>query len=152
MTTGAICAPTRSAWAVMYELVIFDCHGVLVDSEVISNEVLARMLTREGLPTTLREARRDYQGLLLTDVRPRPKRSSAARCRPIGSPRMSASAHLDHRLRRCLRKHNPCIILQPSLLRTHRNQVSSAGPHIFAQPERCSNWGQTRFVDMFLKG
>lgn len=53
----------------MCELVIFDCDGVLVDSEVISNDVLARMLTREGLPTTLREARRDYQGLLLTDIR-----------------------------------------------------------------------------------
>ena len=52
----------------MYELVIFDCDGVLVDSEVVSNEVLARMLTREGLPTTLTEARRDYQGLLLTDI------------------------------------------------------------------------------------
>ena len=55
----------------MYELVIFDCDGVLVDSEAISNEVLARMLTREGLPTTLREARRDYQGLLLTAIRDR---------------------------------------------------------------------------------
>jgi hypothetical protein len=53
----------------MYELVIFDCDGVLVDSEAISNNVLARMLTREGLPTTLREARRDYQGLLLADIR-----------------------------------------------------------------------------------
>jgi HAD superfamily hydrolase (TIGR01509 family) len=50
------------------ELVIFDCDGVLVDSEIISNEVLARALTREGLPTMLIEARRDYQGLLLTDV------------------------------------------------------------------------------------
>jgi HAD superfamily hydrolase (TIGR01509 family) len=55
----------------MYELVIFDCDGVLVDSEAISNDVLARMLTREGLPTTLREARRDYQGLLLADIRSR---------------------------------------------------------------------------------
>jgi HAD superfamily hydrolase (TIGR01509 family) len=55
----------------MHELAIFDCDGVLVDSEVISNEVLARMLTREGLPTTLREARRAYQGLLLADIRSR---------------------------------------------------------------------------------
>lgn len=55
----------------MHELVIFDCDGVLVDSEVISNEVLARMLTRDGSPTTLSEARRDYQGLLLTDIRSR---------------------------------------------------------------------------------
>jgi HAD superfamily hydrolase (TIGR01509 family) len=55
----------------MPELVIFDCDGVLVDSEVISNEVLARMLTHEGLRTTLHEARRDYQGLLLADIRDR---------------------------------------------------------------------------------
>jgi HAD superfamily hydrolase (TIGR01509 family) len=50
------------------ELVIFDCDGVLVDSEVISNDVLARSLTAQGLPTTLAAARRDYQGLLLTEV------------------------------------------------------------------------------------
>lgn len=50
------------------ELVIFDCDGVLVDSEVISNSVLARALTAEGLPTTLAQARRQYQGLLLSEV------------------------------------------------------------------------------------
>jgi HAD superfamily hydrolase (TIGR01509 family) len=50
------------------QLVIFDCDGVLVDSEVISNVVLARVLTAEGLPTTLAEARRAYQGMLLADV------------------------------------------------------------------------------------
>jgi HAD superfamily hydrolase (TIGR01509 family) len=50
------------------QLVIFDCDGVLVDSEVISNGVLALLLTAEGLPTTLAEARRDYQGLLLGEV------------------------------------------------------------------------------------
>jgi HAD superfamily hydrolase (TIGR01509 family) len=50
------------------QLVIFDCDGVLVDSEVISNEVLARALSTQGLPTTLAEARRDYQGLLLSEV------------------------------------------------------------------------------------
>src|SRR5271154_684017 len=52
----------------MHDLVIFDCDGVLVDSESISNGVLARLLTAEGLPTTLAEARRDYQGLLLSEV------------------------------------------------------------------------------------
>ncbi len=50
------------------KLVMFDCDGVLVDSERISNGVLARLLTAEGLPTTLVEARRDYQGLLLGEV------------------------------------------------------------------------------------
>jgi HAD superfamily hydrolase (TIGR01509 family) len=50
------------------ELVIFDCDGVLVDSESISNRVLAEMLTVEGLPTTLVQSRRDYQGLLLGEI------------------------------------------------------------------------------------
>jgi beta-phosphoglucomutase-like phosphatase (HAD superfamily) len=49
-------------------LVIFDSDGVLVDSEVISNGVLARLLTEAGLPRTLAETRRDYQGLLLDEI------------------------------------------------------------------------------------
>lgn len=50
------------------QLVIFDCDGVLVDSEVISNGVLARLLSAEGLPTTLAQARATYQGLLLEEM------------------------------------------------------------------------------------
>jgi HAD superfamily hydrolase (TIGR01509 family) len=50
------------------QLVIFDSDGVLVDSEVISNRVLARLLTSSGLPMTLAETRRDYQGLLLDEI------------------------------------------------------------------------------------
>jgi beta-phosphoglucomutase-like phosphatase (HAD superfamily) len=50
------------------QLVIFDADGVLVDSEVISNRVLARLLTGSGLPRTLAETRRDYQGLLLDEI------------------------------------------------------------------------------------
>jgi HAD superfamily hydrolase (TIGR01509 family) len=50
------------------QLVIFDADGVLVDSEVISNRVLARLLTSSGLPMTLAETRRDYQGLLLDEI------------------------------------------------------------------------------------
>ncbi len=49
-------------------MVIFDCDGVLVDSERISNDVLARMLREQGLPMTLEQARRDYQGLLLGEI------------------------------------------------------------------------------------
>jgi HAD superfamily hydrolase (TIGR01509 family) len=49
-------------------LVIFDCDGVLVDSEPISCGVLAAALTRAGLATTLADARRDYQGLMLDQV------------------------------------------------------------------------------------
>lgn len=53
---------------------IFDCDGVLVDSEVISNEVLARLLTAAGLPTSTEESLRDYQGLMLDDVTERAER------------------------------------------------------------------------------
>jgi HAD superfamily hydrolase (TIGR01509 family) len=50
------------------ELVIFDCDGVLVDSERISSTVLAQSLSEHGLATTPAEARRDYEGLLLRDI------------------------------------------------------------------------------------
>lgn len=49
-------------------LVIFDCDGVLVDSERISNRVLAEMLTAEGLEMTMEESRARYQGRLLGEI------------------------------------------------------------------------------------
>jgi HAD superfamily hydrolase (TIGR01509 family) len=52
-------------------LVIFDCDGVLVESEPISNAVLAASLTTAGLPTSADEAVREYKGMLLSDVRAR---------------------------------------------------------------------------------
>ncbi len=57
------------------QLVIFDCDGVLVDSEVISNRVLARLLTDVGLPRTLAQTRREYQGLLLDEITTRTERA-----------------------------------------------------------------------------
>jgi HAD superfamily hydrolase (TIGR01509 family) len=53
---------------VSISLVIFDCDGVLVDSEPISNRVLADMLAEQGLPMSLAEARGHFQGLLLSQV------------------------------------------------------------------------------------
>ncbi|GAA4906599.1 HAD family hydrolase [Streptomyces coeruleoprunus] len=45
-----------------YELVIFDNDGVLVDSEPISNTVLAGYLTELGHPTSYEDSLRDYMG------------------------------------------------------------------------------------------
>src|SRR5919107_4307717 len=45
-----------------YELVIFDCDGVLVDSEPLANRVLAERLTAIGLPTTFEQSVRDFMG------------------------------------------------------------------------------------------
>jgi HAD superfamily hydrolase (TIGR01509 family) len=52
----------------LYELVIFDSDGVLVDSEGISNRVLAATLTARGLPTSAEQALLDYKGRILADV------------------------------------------------------------------------------------
>jgi HAD superfamily hydrolase (TIGR01509 family) len=49
-------------------LVIFDCDGVLVDSERISCRVLAQALTAVGLDTTPEDARREYLGPRLAEV------------------------------------------------------------------------------------
>ena len=39
-----------------YALVIFDCDGVLVDSELIANKILANALTKEGYHCTFQES------------------------------------------------------------------------------------------------
>ncbi|MEV7204125.1 MULTISPECIES: HAD family phosphatase [unclassified Streptomyces] len=45
-----------------YDLVIFDNDGVLVDSEPISNRLLAGYLTELGHPTSYEDSLRDYMG------------------------------------------------------------------------------------------
>lgn len=45
-----------------YDLVIFDNDGVLVDSEPISNRLLAGYLTKLGHPTSYEDSIRDYMG------------------------------------------------------------------------------------------
>jgi HAD superfamily hydrolase (TIGR01509 family) len=49
-------------------LLIFDCDGVLVDSELIANAVLAELITALGHPTTVEDSIRTYTGRSLKDV------------------------------------------------------------------------------------
>ncbi|MFE7974581.1 HAD family hydrolase [Streptomyces shenzhenensis] len=51
-----------------YDLVIFDNDGVLVDSEPISNRLLAAYLTELGHPTSYEDCLRDYMGAALHRV------------------------------------------------------------------------------------
>lgn len=51
-----------------YDLVIFDNDGVLVDSELISNRVLAECLTEAGFPTTFEDSVRDFMGAAMHRV------------------------------------------------------------------------------------
>jgi beta-phosphoglucomutase-like phosphatase (HAD superfamily) len=51
-------------------LVIFDCDGVLVDSEGIANRIIARQLTALGWEMTPHEAERHFLGMTLPDMTP----------------------------------------------------------------------------------
>lgn len=48
--------------------IIFDCDGVLVDSELISSRELATFLSDLGRPTTAEECRENFTGLSLKSV------------------------------------------------------------------------------------
>lgn len=51
-------------------LVIFDCDGVLIDSEGIANRVTAERLTELGWAMDGAEAERRFIGMTITDMRP----------------------------------------------------------------------------------
>lgn len=66
------------------ELVIFDCDGVLVDSEPPSNQVLADVLTAQGVSLTMHEAMDLFVGKAMTQV--------AAKARNMGAQMPSTDA------------------------------------------------------------
>lgn len=51
-----------------FELVIFDCDGVLVDSEMLTCEILAQAIADEGLPFSAGEAFRRFTGGSMQEV------------------------------------------------------------------------------------
>ncbi len=50
-----------------WQLIIFDCDGVLVDSEPISNRVMAEMLTENGLPMSIEACYQHFMGRTMDD-------------------------------------------------------------------------------------
>ncbi|MHA7887351.1 HAD family hydrolase [Roseicyclus sp.] len=50
------------------DLVIFDCDGVLVDSETVSNRILSENLARHGLTMTLAQTMETFVGRSMTGV------------------------------------------------------------------------------------
>lgn len=52
----------------VFDLVVFDHDGVLVDSEIIAMTLIADLLTEHGIPTTVDEAINTYLGTSLDTV------------------------------------------------------------------------------------
>jgi HAD superfamily hydrolase (TIGR01509 family) len=52
----------------MAKAIIFDFDGVIADSEVLSNTVLAEVVSELGVPTTLEDSYRDYMGKRFHEV------------------------------------------------------------------------------------
>jgi HAD superfamily hydrolase (TIGR01509 family) len=52
----------------MLKLILFDCDGVLVDSEMIASRVLAEEMSRRGYPLTAAECRRKYTGVSIATL------------------------------------------------------------------------------------
>jgi HAD superfamily hydrolase (TIGR01509 family) len=59
---GPLSPPPAVPDASPVRAVIFDCDGVLVDSEVLAAPILAGTLTALGLPTTAADVDRDFKG------------------------------------------------------------------------------------------
>lgn len=52
------------------ELIIFDCDGVLIDSETIASTVVARNLTALGWPMTVQGSLSTFLGMSIVDMEP----------------------------------------------------------------------------------
>ncbi len=65
-----------------HDLIIFDCDGVLIDSEVISTHTLLETLAAHGLDVDIAYVRKTYLGRSFATVQadfPAPDRQAAAR-------------------------------------------------------------------------
>ena len=50
-----------------WQLIIFDCDGVLVDSEPISNRIMAEVLAESGLPMSVECCYEHFMGRTMAD-------------------------------------------------------------------------------------
>jgi len=53
---------TSMALRIVPELIIFDCDGVVADSETLANQLLAESISRMGRPTTMEDSIRLFMG------------------------------------------------------------------------------------------
>jgi len=63
--------------------ILFDCDGVLADTELVVNSIVAEEMTLRGWPMTAAEARETFLGMALPDMLPRIEARGGC-CRRIG--------------------------------------------------------------------
>ncbi|MDQ0468788.1 HAD family hydrolase [Labrys wisconsinensis] len=73
-----------------YSLVIFDCDGVLIDSEILSAEATAHMLTDLGVPMTAERCMSLFLGMTQADMESTIEREFALRLAPDFAQRTTA--------------------------------------------------------------
>src|ERR1700744_2330118 len=75
-TVSALCAAQRAM-----KLVIFDCDGVLIDSEALCDRIVAARLAEDGWALTPAECHRRFLGLTFPDIQ---AAAEARLGRPLG--------------------------------------------------------------------
>ena len=65
-----------------FDLIIFDCDGVLVDSEPLANEVEAELLTNLGMALTPEDARVLFKGKTVGEGKTNSVKVKACACNP----------------------------------------------------------------------
>ena len=75
-----------------YELIIFDCDGVLVDSESLSNQVLSRVFLESGFEISPDDCLRQFVGMSMKSVRAAVEEGSGRRLPDDFEPRVRALA------------------------------------------------------------
>lgn len=135
-----------------FDLVIFDYDGVVADSELLNNQIMAELLTEIGLETTLDEAIETYMGHRWLDCVPMIEARLGAACpdhfhdewtrrcaeraavglKPVGGVQAFARS-LPHR--RCIASSSPPSWIELGLARfdlteTFGEQIYSAAVHV----------------------
>jgi FGGY-family pentulose kinase/HAD superfamily hydrolase (TIGR01509 family) len=105
-------------------LVIFDCDGVLVDSEPLAMRVLLGAIQSQGIAVTPKDAYRDYLGRSLASISRMLNDSHGA---PLGEAALEAMRHELHALYRRELKPSPWIVHALERLNVPYCVASSSG-------------------------
>ncbi len=114
-----------------FDLIIFDCDGVLVDSEIIAAEVESTLLTEAGYPISVEEMGERFAGMTWQNILLQVEREAAFRFRPrcSTSPRQLLDARLAPRRARSSTASSP-LLSQLTLQRCIcSNSTSHAARH-----------------------